>query len=311
MHLFKVDLNLFVVLDAICAEGSITRAADRLHLTQPAVSHALARLRDVYADPLFVRSGNGVAPTALTKRLIGPIRESLLMLQETLQPSQPFDAAGARNSFVVALPDVLETWVLPPLMQYLQEVAPRMQMASVRARRRELDADLAGGRLDLAFDVLMPVAPALRHAPLMEDRFVVVAREGHPILAADWTMDAYCQFRHIVVSSRRTGLSAEDFELSRLGLRRDIALRCSNYHVAWKTMEQTDLLLTVPEQYALMREAGPFSVKPMPMDVRGLAIQMYWHESVDQDPANQWLRSVFKQVLARDQRPVLRKQPAR
>lgn len=299
MHLSRVDLNLFVVLDAICAEGSITRAADRLHLTQPAVSHALARLRDVYGDPLFVRSGNGVAPTALTKRLIGPIRESLNVLQETLQPTHQFDAAAARNSFVVSLPDVLETWVLPRLMRDLQELAPQVQLASVRARRRELDADLAGGRLDLAFDVLMPVAAALHHAPLLEDQFIVVARAGHSVTTgAGWTIDAYCKARHIVVSSRRTGLSAEDFELSRLGYRRDIALRCSNYHVAWQTMESTDLLLTVPARYAHMHRAGPYVVLPMPVEMRGLAIQMYWHESVEQDPANQWLREVFRGALA-------------
>jgi len=299
MHLSRVDLNLFVVLDAICAEGSITRAADRLHLTQPAVSHALARLRDVYGDPLFVRSGNGVAPTALTKRLIGPIRESLNVLQETLQPTHQFDAAAARNSFVVSLPDVLETWVLPRLMRDLQEMAPQVQLASVRARRRELDADLAGGRLDLAFDVLMPVAPALHHAPLLEDQFIVVARAGHAVTAeSGWTIDAYCKARHIVVSSRRTGLSAEDFELSRLGYRRDIALRCSNYHVAWQTMESTDLLLTVPARYAHMHSAGPYVALPMPVEMRGLAIQMYWHESVEQDPANQWLREVFRGALA-------------
>lgn len=297
MHLSRVDLNLFVVLDAICAEGSITRAADRLHLTQPAVSHALARLREVYGDPLFVRSGNGVSPTALTKRLIGPIRESLNVLQETLQPAHSFDASAARNSFVVSLPDVLETWVLPRLMRDLQELAPQVQLASLRARRRELEADLAGGRLDLAFDVLMPVAPALLHSPLMEDRFVVVARAGHPATTGEWGIDAYCKSRHIVVSSRRTGLSAEDFELSRLGYRRDIALRCSNQHVAWKTMENTDLLLTVPARYAHTREPGAYVVLAMPVDMRGLAIQMYWHESVDQDPANQWLRSVFSEIL--------------
>ncbi len=298
MHLSRVDLNLFVVLDAICAEGSITRAADRLHLTQPAVSHALARLRDVYGDPLFVRSGNGVAPTALTKRLIGPIRESLNVLQETLQPTHHFDAAAARNSFVVSLPDVLETWVLPRLMRDLQDMAPQVQLASVRARRRELDADMAGGRLDLAFDVLMPVAPALHHAPLLEDQFIVVARAGHAVTVdGGWSIDSYCKSRHIVVSSRRTGLSAEDFELSRLGYRRDIALRCSNYHVAWQTMQNTDLLLTVPARYAQMRNAGPYVVLPMPVEMRGLAIQMYWHESVEQDPANQWLRSVFKNAL--------------
>ncbi len=299
MHIARVDLNLFVVLDAICAEGSITRAADRLHLTQPAVSHALARLRDLYQDPLFVRAGNGVAPTALTKQLIGPIRESLAVLQETLQPARHFDANAAHNSFVVSLPDVLEAWVLPRLMKYLQAQAPSVQLASVRARRRELDADLATGRLDLAFDVLMPVAPALRHAPILEDRFVVVARQRHPVIKANWTIDEYCKARHIVVSSRRTGLSAEDFELSRLGFRRDIALRCSNYHVAWQTMETTDLLLTVPERYARLRGKGNHVILPVPADVRGLAIQMYWHESVDQDPANQWLRDILRESLTR------------
>ncbi|CBL45791.1 Transcriptional regulator, LysR family [gamma proteobacterium HdN1] len=295
-----LDFNLFTVLDAIYAEGSITRAAERLHLSQSAVSHALARLREVYDEPLFVRSGNGMLPTSRTKEIIGPIRQSLANLKDTLQPVTQFDAGSARNPFAISLPDVLDAWALPPLMQTLQREAPSVQLTCMRVRRRELEVALTSGRLDLALDVLLPVAASIRHAPVMEEAFVVVMRRGHPLGRAKWGMKAYEQARHIVVSARRAGLSAEDFELSRLGYRREIALRCANYHVAWSTMLCTDLLLTVPARYVQLHAASSILQRPVPASIRGMAIQMYWHEAVEHDPASLWLREILRGVLARN-----------
>lgn len=298
MHISRVDLNLFVVLEAICTEGSITRAAARLHLSQPAVSHALGRLRELYADPLFVRVGNGMEPTPFTKRLLAPVREALGQLQATLQPGGIFDPAGSAHQFTVSLPDVVEGWLLPAVMAVLEKDAPGVQLVSTRVRRRDLEKELASGRLDLAFDVPLPVAPAVRHRAVSEDRFVVALREGHRLLRQEWCVASYLAARHVVVSSRRSGLSLEDAELARGGFRRDIALRCSGYHAACSAIATTDLLLTAP--LAWLERVRPIGLvlRPVPFALSGMALHQYWHESTDQDPAGVWLRTVFSSLMS-------------
>ena len=247
MHIGRVDLNLYVVFDAIYAEASITRAAAKLNLTQPAVSHALSRLREVYQDPLFVRSGNRMVPTPLARSIVQSVREALVQLQTTLTAPQTFDPALTHKQIVLSMRDVVESVLLPELMVQLEQLAPLMQVTSVRVQRREMESELASGRLDLAFDVLLPVGPSIRHHALMEDRFVVVSRKRHPLLRGGLTMEKYLSLRHIIVSSRRSGPSVEDFELSRLGYHRKIGMRCQNYFVGWKTIANSQMLLTVPE----------------------------------------------------------------
>ena len=296
MHIGKVDLNLYLVMDAIYREGSITRAASVLNLTQPAVSHALARLRDVYEDQLFVRSGNRMMPTPLTRAVIQPVRDALAGLQQTLSAPASFDPTTNRKQVVLGMRDIVETVLVPELVPLLEQQAPLMQSASIRVARRDMEAELSNGRLDLAFDVLLPVGPAIHHSKLMESRFVVVSCRRHPLLRGGLTLEKYLQLRHVVVSSRRSGPTVEDFELSRLGMHREIGMRCQNFFVAWKTIAQSRMLLTVPE--SLVRHdifRHDLKVWPMPVDLPPLAVHMYWHENLQDDPANCWLR---ERVLA-------------
>lgn len=291
MHIGKVDLNLYRVLDAIYREGSISRAGELLNLTQPAVSHALSRLRDVYNDQLFVRTGNRMVPTPLTRSIIQPIREALAQLQTTLTSPQPFDPATNNKSVVLAMRDVVESVLLPELVVSLEQKAPLMQVTSVKVPRREMEAELSAGRLDLAFDVLLPVGPGISHKELLEDRFVVVSRNHHPVLQQGLDIERYLKLRHIIVSSRRSGPAVEDFELGRLGYHRNIGMRCQNYFVAWKTIAGSDMLLTVPENYARRTQSShKLKIWPMPVELRPMASYLYWHNSFDEDPANVWLR---------------------
>lgn len=291
MHIAKVDLNLFRVLDAIYREGSISRAAMLLNLTQPAVSHALARLRDVYDDPLFLRSGKRMVPTPRVHGLIQPVRDALAALQQTLAAPLAFDPATNRKQIVLGMRDIVETVLVPQLVPVLEQEAPLTQLSSARVARRDMEAELASGRLDLAFDVLLPVGAAIRHCKLMESRFVVVSRKRHGRLRGGLTLERYLQLRHVVVSSRRSGPTIEDFELSRLGMHREIGMRCQNFFVAWRTVAQSDMLLTVPE--SLTRQAGfdaDLKIWPMPVALPDLGVHMYWHENLEDDPASRWLR---------------------
>lgn len=300
MHISRVDLNLLVVLDAIYTEGGITKAAEKLHLTQPAISHALSRLRDLFDDPLFERQGYKMVPTPLAKRLIDPLRESLRQLGAILNDTQSFEPSTARKRFVIGLRDFMEATVMPPLMRRVAVEAPEVEVSTVRANRRSLESELAAGALDLAIDVLLPLTPAVKFARINADRMAVVVRHDHPVVQGGIDLDTYLSQRHVMVTSRRQGPGFEDIELRRLGLARRVVLRCQFYFAACRTVSQTDLLLTMPESYAHML-SQPFGnqVLPFPTAVAPMDAYLYWHASTDNDAANRWLRDLMLSSLKR------------
>lgn len=294
MDIRKLDLNLLVVLEAIHAEGSLTRAAQRLNLSQPAVSHALGRLREALDDPLFLRQGNRMVPTSRTQRLMGPLHEALGLIGEAVTEGARFEPATSRQLFRLGLRDVFEATTLPALLGQIAREAPEVRLASVRADRRELETDLADGRLDIALDVLLPLSPDsdIRRAPLSHDRLMVVARRGHPaVRRGALSLEDYLAAGHLLVSSRRRGPGFEDQELARLGHERQIVLRCQHYFAACRVVESTDHLLTMPAQYAAVANAGLGNVLlEMPVKLPPMDVYLYWHESRENDPGNRWLR---------------------
>jgi DNA-binding transcriptional LysR family regulator len=326
MHLNRVDLNLFVVFDTIYAEGSLTQAALKLSLSQPAVSHALARLRELLGDSLFARQGKRMVPTPFARNLIGTVRQSLQMLESGLQGPAEFDPGQAQRVFHLGMRDVLEAIALPPLVARLQRAAPGVALHCVRIDRRDMETELASGGLDLAVDVALPMGSDVRHRPLMNDQLVVVARRGHPAfvevrpsatrraakgarrlaafdgaepLGRDLTMPTYLAQSHVLVSSRRTGPGLEDFELNRMGLRRRIGLRCQHYFAACRVVSETDMILTMPEHYARIANE-PFGnlLHAFPLATPSLDVHLYWHASGEHDPANAWLRGQLDEVFA-------------
>jgi DNA-binding transcriptional LysR family regulator len=291
MHISRVDLNLFIVFEAIYAEGSVTRASLKLNLTQPAISHALGRLRVMFDDPLFVRQGHLMVSTPLSRSIIEPVRQSLRGFEVTLNKLNRFDPASTEKEFTLALRDVLESTVLPPLMVALEQAAPHAKVAAVQVDRRELESELQAGTLDCAIDVLLPLSPEIRHVRILADRTLVVARRGHPRLQGGITLDAYLNEEHILASSRRKGPGIEDFELSRLGLQRKIRLRCQHYFAACRVVSQTDLVLTMPERYArVANQQFDNQLLALPLEMPAWDVYLYWHANVEDDPANRWLR---------------------
>ena len=291
MHISRVDLNLFIVFEAIYAEGSVTRASLKLNLTQPAISHALGRLRVMFDDPLFVRQGHLMVSTPLARSIIEPVRQSLRGFEVTLNKLNRFDPATTEKEFTLALRDVLESTVLPPLMVALEQAAPQAKVAAVQVDRRELESELQAGTLDCAIDVLLPLSPEIRHVRILADRTLVVARRGHPRLQGGITLDAYLEEEHILASSRRKGPGIEDFELSRLGLQRKIRLRCQHYFAACRVVSQTDLILTMPERYArVANQQFDNQLLALPLEMPAWDVYLYWHANVEDDPANKWLR---------------------
>ena len=294
MQLNQIDLNLLVVLDAICTEGGITAAAKKLHLTQPALSHALGRLRDVFADPLFVRHGQKLAPTPLARSLVDPLHRSLHGLETTLNQLKRFDPATSTRHFTLGLRDILEAIVLPPVLERVTRSAPQVEIGVAPVDRRHLEADLTSGALDLAVDILVPVSDAVRRRRYSADRLVVVMRKRHPMAKKRIDLPAYIALEHAVASSRNRGYGLEDLELARIGLKRRVRLRCHHYYAACCVVARSDLILTMPEGYAKVLNAH-FDLRfvPLPFEVPPLETYLYWHANSDEDSANRWLRAQF------------------
>lgn len=303
MNISRIDLNLLVVLDAIHAEGGVTRAGDKLNLTQPAISHALARLRALFGDPLFVRQGHEMIPTALTRRIIEPVRRALKSLETTLGDPDRFDPAAAKGRFAIGMRDVLEISVLPGLMRAIAAEAPDIDIVTSRLNRRSIEANLSSGQLDAVVDLPLTLPDTIRQRRISSDRQVVMARPNHPRLRDDWSLEHYLGADHILVSSRRKGPGFEDIALSRLGLRRRIKLRCQHAFAACQIVRDSDLLLTMSEGLALaLNPAFGNDILPLPFDAPPMEFHLYWHEAADADPANRWLRAQFSQALGDSQR---------
>ena len=291
MHISRIDLNLLVVLDAIYTEGGITRAAGKLHLTQPAISHSLGRLRTLFGDELFVREGRAMVPTPLARNLIEPVRRALRGLEVTLNELERFDPAITQKRFTVAVRDVFEATVLPPLLRQVTHAAPRVDVAAVQVERREVESELTAGTLDAALDVLLPLSEQIRRRKITLDRMVVVARKKHPAVRRGLKLATYLKQDHVLVSSRRTGPALEDVELSRQGLSRRIRLRCQHYFAACRVVSQSDLVLTMPGHYArIANQQFGNRILPLPVDMPPLDAYLYWHANVENEPANRWLR---------------------
>lgn len=297
MALNRLDLNLLHVFDTIYREGSLTRAAKALHLTQPAVSHSLSRLRDHFDDPLFTRQGNQMIPTPLARRFLESMRPGLNQIQGAVNQFHAFDPASQRKTYSLGLRDILESTVLPQLMHRLDPY-PELEVVSQRTARRDMETLLAAGKLDFAVDVLLPVSNQTEHELLRQDRLVVIARRGHPLTNKELTMETYLQAKHVLVSSRSEGPGIEDFELSRFGVQRNIRLRCQHYYAACRVAENTDLLLTMPENYArIIAEQANVCIHPTPADLPSIDVHLYWHKAYEREPALVWFREQLRLIL--------------
>lgn len=296
MALDRLDLNLLHVFDTIYREGSLTRAARALHLTQPAVSHSLARLREHFDDPLFSRQGNQMVPTPLARRFLESMRPGLTQIRSAVNQFHAFDPVNQRKTYSLALRDILESTFLPQLMNRL-EGYPELEISSQRIPRRDMETHLAAGKLDFAVDVLLPVSNQTAHERLRRDRLVVLARARHPLTQGSLTMDRYLEARHVLVSSRTAGPGIEDFELSRSGVQRQIRLRCQHYYAACRVVENSDLLLTMPETYArIIAERSDIQILTPPADLPDIDVHLYWHKAYEREPALIWFREQLRQV---------------
>lgn len=299
VNVSRVDLNLFVVLDAIYTEGGITRASERLNLTQPAISHALARLRELIGDPLFVREGHTMVPTAAAHALIDRVRRALKEIEGSLNQLQQFDPATSTRSFRIGMRHVVESAALLELALRVRAQAPGVRIAAVHHDRNALHGALATGELDAVIDVLLPREPHVSYEWLAGGKMVVAVRADHPRVRDTLDLATYLELDHVMTSSRRSGPGLEDVALQRLGHERRVVVRCQHHWTACQLVATSDLLLTMPERYAGTAN-GALGNRPLPFPVAAAAndLYLYWHANADAEPGNRWLREQMRAGLA-------------
>ncbi len=294
MRINEVDLNLFLLFDTIYAKRNLTRAAEVLCITQPAVSNALGRLRKAFGDPLFISTPGGMMPTPVADNIAGRVAEALNLLSGSLQEGDLFLPASADKVFRLSMNDSAETLLLPPLGDILQQQAPGIRIASFYSNRADVPRELAAGALDLAIDAPLINDPQLCHTPLMTEPYVCMLRQGHPLADRPLQLDDYLGMEHVHVSSRRQGLGYVDAALARLSLQRNIQMRVQHYLVAPLIIQRTDMALTVPLRLA---QGYAATIQPLPFELPALEWHLYWHRSADLDQANSWMRTQLKRCL--------------
>ncbi|CAG9175813.1 LysR family transcriptional regulator [Cupriavidus respiraculi] len=293
-----IDLNLLVVLEALLAERHISRAALRLHLSQPAVSHALARLRQLLDDPLLVRGQGGLVLTERAHELAAPLAEALAQVRILLGPSG-FQPATARRSFRLAMSDYGTMVMLPRLLRAVRKAAPGIELVVTQASREAMVAQVADGEVDLAMGVFGQLPDSVRGETLFEDGYACVVDAATVRDTGRLDQVAYLARSHVLVSADRERVDPIDAVVARQGGRRKIACALPHYSVAPTLIAGTNLVLTTARRsLAALAEDPRFAIFAPPFAVPDFAFGAIWQQRVEADPGHTWLRARVAAVAA-------------
>ncbi|GAB4214068.1 MAG: LysR family transcriptional regulator [Synechococcales cyanobacterium] len=297
MNLAGLDLNLLVVFDALLSEGHVTRAGQRLGLSQPATSHALARLRHLTGDPLFLRTPQGLQPTPKALALSTTLRPALHAIQATLLEAPPFDPSQSQRVFAIGMSDYVEFTVLPTLMRHLQSVAPGVGIHIRSGERAKLLALLDKGDIDVACGVFPENVPWHHAQILFEETYVGVCRDPHPTLPNPVDLDAFVAASHLLISIQEDRQGRVDTWLAEHQRSRHIALSLPHFLIAPFVLAQTNLIATLGSRIAhAFAQHQSLRLFPLPVPITGFAVTLRWHQSHQSDPAQSWLRTQLLQV---------------
>jgi DNA-binding transcriptional LysR family regulator len=302
-NLRTFDLNLLKVFDAVMSERSLTRAAARLALTQPAVSNALRRLRDALGDELLVRRGNGLEPTGRALELWPHVREALRTLEVSLAPAN-FDPATADQTFVLTMADATAAELMPGLVRVLEVEAPRVTLRVVPLTTRDPRRLLSDGEADLAIGHFPTVLADLSaqaqagttvqflHHRLFAGTYVCVMRQGHPLADKPLTLDRFCSARHMLVSFSGRAFGFIDEALALIGRNRLVVLTVNQFFTAGKVVAHSDLLTVLPKHFiSVTGFEGQLVQREIPFAVPAIQMDALWHQRADGASAHAWLRA--------------------
>ncbi len=286
----RVDLDGLQVFDAVMREGSVTRAADRLSLTQPAVSHALARLRLIFKDPLFVRAVGGVKPTSRAVDLWSEVQEALLVLKRAVKPGD-FDPSTAQFSVVLAVNDAVVQYKLALWCAQLLKIAPKVRLAMVMRVFGDTESRIAQGTLDFGIGLFYSLPPTMRRQELWSDRHVCVFRRGHPLEHKPWTVASFLRMTHVAVSPDGTLFTYADGALRYAGIERTIGLLVSQFTSVPPILQSTDLVAMLPRFYAsAVAESFGLQIREPPFSLQPVKYELVWHERIERLRSHTWFR---------------------
>lgn len=298
MNLAEFDLNLLVIFEAIYKEKNLTRAGQRLNLSQPAISHALNRLRSAFDDPLFVRHGYRMEPTPLTEELRGNIRRILELTTRTLEDRGPFDPFRSTRTFHIGMQDYPMLVVLPRLLKTIREVAPNIKIRTFHLTIENRKKALEDGKLDMVIGVRQDFGSSIFQQYLFRDREVCILRKDHPLVKSELTLEDYLKCEFIGLSVSDVKLAQMDIKLKEMGLKRKIRLTVENEVTIPQLVSQSDFLSNIAELVAKEYLGWlPIKVFPLPVDLDDFEFYQYWHARHQKDPGHAWLRKFIKQTI--------------
>jgi len=300
MDIRAVDLNLLKAFDALISERAVTRAAGRIGLSQPAMSHALSRLRGLFADDLFVRNPTGMEPTARAREIAPFVTAAIEHIEAALNLGIGFDPAKSTGIFTAGMAEYAEVALVGRLAAAFAEQAPRATLRLVPLSGADAAEQLDRGMIYVAIAHLRAPPTTIESQILMRDPFVVVARKGHPLAAEPLSIEAYAAQSHILVSPRGDTSGAIDRILVDFGLRRRISLLVATYLAVPVALAASDLIATVPSRTARQIAAtAEIEILPLPIDL-SMTVSMAWHRRAASEPAQAWFRSLLTDAAAAD-----------
>lgn len=297
MDMKRIDLNLLVSLEALLVERNVTRAAARLHMSQPALSAQLNRLRDLFKDPLLVPAHRGMVPTAKALELIEPLRASLDQLRSTLQGHDSFDPATAELTISIACTDYVEAVVVAPLIVALRKKAPTLRLAIHRFAPARLSQQLADGDVDLAIATPEPGQAHLRTRHLFEESYILIGRSGHPRIEKGATAAGFGRLEQVIVSPSGGGFSTPvDATLQALGHSRAIVASAASFLVIPSIVASSDLVALVPRRLMRGRMAEVAWID-VPWLSERFQVELIWHERTHGHQGQQWIREQIHDLV--------------
>lgn len=297
----NLDLNLLLSLEALLAERSVTRAAARLGLSQPALSARLARLRDLFGDPLLLPAQRGLTPTARALELEAPLREALDGLRGVVAKQSKFDPMRSRMTVSISASDYVHYVALLPFVLALRRAAPLIRVALRPLDRPRVGNQMAAAEVDLVLMMPGSANEELRSRVLFQERYVCIARADHPKIRRRLTLDEFCALEHVVVSPQGGGfVGPTDRVLAANGRERKVVLSAAHFLFVPEIVARSDLLALVPAR--MVREPGSrIRVFEPPIGVEGFQIAMFWHDKTHAHPRHRWIREQLASSVAQQQ----------
>ncbi|MCH9684604.1 MAG: LysR family transcriptional regulator [Deltaproteobacteria bacterium] len=311
----NTNVNLLVALDALLQTGSVTEAAAAMGITQSSMSGTLAQLRQLFGDPLLVRSGRSMQPTPLALALVPDLRQGVQALERVLHGGPAFDPRHSDETFTLALPDRVELALFADLLQHLKQVSPHVGLQVVPWGRIEAPPQLATGGVDLCIGILVPpreafseswrtfpdpLPPGHHTQRLFDSGLSSLVRTGNPRVGRRMTLAAFCDLEHVLVTEQPGGVGIIDEVLAALGRRRRIAVRVPRHVLVGELIARTDLVATIDRRVAAVHAEryGLRCFKP-PVKMPKGSFGMIWHARTHADPARRWLREQVALVAKR------------